>query len=45
MRDIGILLLGLILGIAVQRIAGDEVDQLLAKTVAGIEAFQETDGE
>ena len=45
MRDIGILLLGLILGIGVQRIAGDEVDQLIAKSLAGVEAFQETDGE
>jgi hypothetical protein len=40
MRDIGILLLGLILGIGVQRIAGDSVDQLISRTLAGVEAFR-----
>jgi hypothetical protein len=40
MRDLFLVFIGICLGIAIDRVAGDKVDALLSKSAAGIEAFQ-----
>ena len=40
MRDIGILLFGVFLGIWIQRVAGDTVAKMISKSTSAYEAFR-----
>jgi hypothetical protein len=40
MREIGLILFGVVIGIFVQRVAGRDVDKIVDKASAAYEAFQ-----